>query len=249
MNLEEYCRGVKGVVLDYGGTLDSRGEHWSEVLWRGWQNAGADFEFDREKFLDAYVYAERLLAKEVHILPDDDFLTLLLKKINIEMNAYASADPRLESAHVAELARRAALYCDSAAREVVAESRDTLLQPLAAAGMPMVLVSNFYGNVESVLEEYGVRRYMKEIIESAVVGVRKPDPEIFRLGVKALGLEPSEVIVVGDSYRKDIEPALKAGCRAVWLKGKGWGNDETAIDYPYCIKSLSELTSSLINEN
>ena len=64
------------------------------------------------------------------------------------------------------------------------------------------------------------------MIESAVVGVRKPDPQIFTLGVKALGIKPEEAVVVGDSYDKDIMPAKAAGCRAVWLKGEGW-TDET----------------------
>ncbi len=37
---------------------------------------------------------------------------------------------------------------------------------------PLVLVSNFYGNVETVLKDFGIDTYFKEIIESAVVGVR-----------------------------------------------------------------------------
>ena len=53
---------------------------------------------------------------------------------------------------------------------------------------PLVLVSNFYGNVETVLKDFGIDTYFKEIIESAVVGVSKPDPKIFSLGVEALGL-------------------------------------------------------------
>ena len=54
-----------------------------------------------------------------------------------------------------------------------------------------------------------------------------------RKTVEALGLKPEECIVVGDSFYKDIEPAKKAGCQAVWFKGEGWTEqqyDETLPD-------------------
>ena len=28
---------IKGIIFDYGGTLDTRGDHWSEVLWQGYE--------------------------------------------------------------------------------------------------------------------------------------------------------------------------------------------------------------------
>ena len=105
----------------------------------------------------------------------------------------------------------------------------------------MVLVSNFYGNVESVLSDFGLRHFFDSIIESAVVGVRKPDPKIFALGVEALGLEPEQVLVVGDSYKKDIVPAESLGCTVLWLKGKGWTADEDAVMHPNIIKNLREI--------
>lgn len=74
--------------------------------------------------------------------------------------------------------------------------------------------------METVLKDFGIDGYFKKIIESAVVGVRKPDPKIFTLGVEALGFKPEEVLVFGDSYSKDIIPAEKAGCQVMWIKGR-----------------------------
>ena len=65
-------------------------------------------------------------------------------------------------------------------------------------------------------------QYFKAVIESAVVGVRKPNPEIFRLGVDALEMKPQEVIVIGDSFDKDVVPASNLGCNTVWIKGVEW---------------------------
>lgn len=88
--------------------------------------------------------------------------------------------------------------------------------------LKIVLVSNFYGNIESVLKDFKLDTYFCAVIESAVVGIRKPDPAIFTLGVKTLNLPAEHIIVIGDSYDKDIIPATTIGCQTVWLKSIGW---------------------------
>ena len=106
----------------------------------------------------------------------------------------------------------------------------------------MVLVSNFYGNIRTVLKEFGLDGFFKSIVESAEVGIRKPDPRIYEIGVRELGFEPAEVVVVGDSFQKDMIPAKQIGCCAVWLKGKAWKQetvDETKVNH--VIYSLNEL--------
>lgn len=227
---------IKGIIFDYGGTIDSRGVHWSEVIWDGYQAAGVPV--DKPTFREAYVFAERELARTRHILPHHTFADLLLIKMRIELQWLA--DQSHLPAGAAELwARPVADYCYDAAKNSIADARPVL--DALYERYPMVLVSNFYGNVESVLEDFDLRRYFRSIIESAVVGVRKPDPQIFRLGVDALGLRPEEVLVVGDSYKKDIVPAESLGCHVAWLKGKGWTADEDAQMHPSIIASLSEL--------
>lgn len=231
---------IKGIIFDYGGTIDSRGDHWSEVIWRAYCQENVNV--DKQIFRDAYVYAERELAKVRHIMPDDNFLILLQKKMRIEMqwladNGFISQNEADSKAPL--VARR----CYDAARECVDEARP-VLEKLHDA-YPMVLVSNFYGNVEAVLADFGLRHLFKAIIESAVVGVRKPDPQIFRLGVDALGLQPYQVVVVGDSMKKDILPAESIGCHVAWIKGKGWTAEEDAMQHPSQIANLAELLANL----
>ena len=55
--------------------------------------------------------------------------------------------------------------------------------------------------------------------------MRKPDPTIYRLGVEAMGYEAGKVLVVGDSFSKDVVPAKQVGCLVAWLKGEGWGGE------------------------
>ena len=156
---------------------------------------------------------------------------------------YLAENGLIDTSIVEEKALIVAMYCYDSARQCVEEARPTI--EALYAKYPLVLVSNFYGNVESVLADFNLRHYFKEIVESAVVGVRKPDPRIFSLGVEALGLNPEEVIVIGDSYKKDIVPAETIGCKVAWIKGKGWTADEDAVTHPCIISQLSDVLKQI----
>ena len=221
---------TKGYIFDYGGTLDTGGRHWGKVIWHAYEQQ--QIPVSEEAFREAYVYAERTLGKNPIIQSDDTFRRTLGEKIRLQL-AYlkqtyrSSLTDSLYEATVAETAK---------SREV--------LQRLGAQ-YPMVLVSNFYGNMTTVLKEFGFDGLFQAIIESAVVGVRKPDPKLFSLGVEALGMKPEEVAVVGDSMDKDIIPAQKAGCQTIWFKGEGWTDD--AVDESIADQIITELSELISN--
>lgn len=210
---------IKGIIFDFGGTLDTRGDHWSEVLWRGYQY----FELPilKDDFRAAYVHGERTLATHPVVQPDFHFVDVLNAKLQIEI-AYL-VEHNILSLSTEEqtlLAKDMAEYVDAETKDVLRESKE-VLESLSAR-YPMVLVSNFYGNIQTVLKDAGIDQYFSKVIESAVVGVRKPNPAIFALGVCALDLPASQVLVVGDSYDKDIAPAHALGCHTLWIKGLQW---------------------------
>lgn len=199
----------KGYIFDYGGTLDTGGQHWGMLLWHAFERH--QVPVSESQFRDAYVYAERTLGRNKIIQPTDTFLQTLTKKVQLELT-YLNNESYTD-AIVSDVYERT--------KSQTALSRRVLMQMKAS---PMVLVSNFYGNISVVLQEFGLDGIFAEVIESAVVGIWKPDPQIFLLGVDALGMKPEEVTVVGDSLEKDIIPAKRAGCHTVWLKGEGWTN-------------------------
>lgn len=232
---------IKGIIFDYGGTIDSRGVHWSEVIWQGYEKAGV--EVGKLMFRDAYVYAERLLAKQPLVLTEYDFYDLMLLKVRHEL-LWLCERGLLPEYEVENKAEEIARYCDDSARECAEEARP-VLETLKEC-YPLVMVSNFYGNLHAVLREYDLLKYFDDIIESAVVGVRKPDSAIFSLGVEALGLKPENVVVIGDSYSKDIAPAISIGCKTIWLKGKGW-EDEPEHDYDsITVLKLEEILKAIL---
>ncbi len=222
---------IKGYIFDYGATLDTAGQHWGKKLWHAYERQ--QVPVTEQQFRDAYVYGERTLGNEPIIKPDYTFRRTLDVKLRLEMEqlmtsgAWKATEEEYKAKH--------RMVLDDVYGEVVkttAHSRQVLTE-LRQRGYEMVAVSNFYGNVETVLQEFGFTEFFKSVVESAVVGIRKPDHRIFTIGVERLGLKPDEVMVVGDSFYKDIEPALQAGCHAAWFKGEGWNNktyDETVPD-------------------
>lgn len=218
--------GTRAWIFDYGGTLDTGGHHWGRVLWHFWQQAGVPV--DEQHFREAYVFAERMLGSQPIVKPDFTFYQTLREKLRIELQ---------QVGHQVYCATLLDMIYEST-RQHTARSRE-VLQRLEG---PKVLVSNFYGNMPTVLREFGLDGLFLRVIESALVGVRKPDPRIFQLGVEALGLRADEVTVVGDSLSKDIAPARRLGCHTVWLRGEQWTDaavDESAAEC--IINDLEEL--------
>ncbi len=235
MKNESYCPSSQGYIFDYGGTLDTGGCHWGRVIWHAYEHCA--LPVSEELFREAYVYAEKELGRNPIIQPDYTFRRTLDVKLRIEMEYIAARlnGFRSEEWHPAVLD---CLY-DNVKKET-ARSRNVLLK--LKENCPLVLVSNFYGNLHTVLQEFSFNGIFNSVIESAVVGIRKPNPQIFTLGVEALGIKPDQTTVVGDSYDKDIVPAKQAGCRTVWLKGEGWTDktpDGKAADQT--IYSMEEL--------
>lgn len=273
---------VKGIIFDYGGTLDTRGDHWSEVLWQGYEHFGigvaADEEVEpgvsihKQVFRDAYVYGERALAVNPIVTPDFHFEDILREKLILELNFLAGkelletgkddaekqaklgndSDASSESlllslsdSEIHQIAVDMAHYINAKTLDLLQENKQ-VLEHLKQAGYPMVLVSNFYGNINQVLKDAEIDGYFKEVIESAVVGVRKPNPAIFALGVCALDLPASQVLVVGDTYGKDIIPAHKLGCHTLWIKGLQWEEKQVDESIPDgIIRKLSEMEEFL----
>ena len=81
---------IKGIIFDYGATLDTDGLHWSEVIWKGYQASGV--RISKDVFRKAYVHGERTLARFPLILPNHNFLDLMKVKINVQTAFLRSSD-------------------------------------------------------------------------------------------------------------------------------------------------------------
>jgi putative hydrolase of the HAD superfamily len=228
---------IKGIIFDYGGTIDSNGKHWAEALWDSYQHFKTPVT--KEQFREAYVYVERHLAVNPLIKPYHNFLDVLKIKTKLQLDYLCDNNFLPENDILTDYSLSISNQCYTFASNIISTEKPILKN--LHASYPVVLVSNFYGNIQAVLKDFGLIEYFDEIIESAVVGVRKPNPAIFRLGVEKLGLPSKDVVVIGDSYTKDIVPATTLGCRTIWLKGQGWGEDDPTATADRIITDFCEL--------
>lgn len=218
---------IRGIIFDYGGTLDTNSRHWSEVLWDKYEECHVPVT--KVGFREAYVYGERTLARIPLVKPEDNFRDVLHIKTKLQIE-YLIEQGKLEQTGAMEYAAKIADSCYQYVLDALEKTRP-VVQSLSKK-YKLVLVSNFYGNIQSVLKDFRLYDFFSDIIESSVVGVRKPDPAIYRLGIEALKLPAENVLVVGDSFSKDMVPAKTVGCKVAWLKGDGWENEEIDESLP-----------------
>lgn len=206
---------IQALLLDFGGTLDTGGDHWARVIHDAYLSEGV--EVDTDLFKAAYIYGERRLGNLIN--PEKDtFRDVLRLKLALEME-YISGYKHVNSP--LSTALRIADRCYRTASHYTKEAR-ALLENLPYE-LKIGVVSNFYGNLNNVMQEFGLNGRIRVVVDSGTVGVRKPNPEIFKIAMELLGNPPSKkVLVIGDSYANDIVPARKLGCQNVQIKGRGW---------------------------
>lgn len=79
-----------------------------------------------------------------------------------------------------------------------------MLRALREAGLRLALISNAGVPIRRVLDRDGITELVDAIVLSYEVGCVKPDQRIFAAAVDALGLRPTEVLMVGDSGTDDV---------------------------------------------
>lgn len=229
----------RAIIFDFGGTIDTNGVHWSEKYWDCYCAAG--IAITKPLYEKAYVAAGDQMLQG---LIDASFsfrqtietqvslqLQYLIDQHNIDRSKYESYLPAIVD------------FCYQDVVQTISRVKPMLEQ--LQKRYSMAVVSNFYGNVDQVLQEFDIRQYFDVVVDSAVVGIRKPDPAIFKLGVEQLHMKAEEVLVVGDSYDRDIIPAVKAGCLTGWLKGRSWTELPQGDKATIILNNLQELETIL----
>ena len=145
---------TKGILLDYGGTIDTNGLHWAVVIKSSYIKHG--IELPDEIFKKAYSFGEKSLAIHPLVKPSHNFLDVLRLKteqqfIFLRDNGYNINNSKIEDI---------AVDCNHFAKETIISAVPVLEE--LAKDLPMVIVSNFYGNLNKVLEDFGIRKYFKD---------------------------------------------------------------------------------------
>lgn len=88
----------------------------------------------------------------------------------------------------------------------------------AAGYLPFIVTNGVVAQQEGKFAKLGLADHVIGWVISDGVGVRKPDPEIFRIAARQAGRSLAGAWMIGDSAEADIEGAAAAGIDSVWLR-------------------------------
>lgn len=97
-------------------------------------------------------------------------------------------------------------YRQAKGYRLLVEHGEEVIKELSRRGYTLGIISNLITTweVPDWLHESGLYRYFKTVVLSAVCGLRKPDPEIYKLAAKNVGIPCEECAYVGDNFNRDV---------------------------------------------
>ncbi|MFQ5603987.1 MAG: HAD family hydrolase [bacterium] len=107
--------------------------------------------------------------------------------------------------------RKKNLWCN------LADDAMETLAVLKAQHFRLGVISNSDGKLEKLLNELNLASFFETIVDSEVVGSRKPHADIFNLALSRLNAQPESALFVGDSYETDVLGARNCGMPAILL--------------------------------
>ena len=123
----------------------------------------------------------------------------------------------------------------------VVEGGVEVIQELDRRGYKLGIISNLIGEREIFdwLKADGLERYFGTVVLSSVTRIRKPDPEMYRMAARELGVPLSACVNVADNLKRDFTGAKEAGVGANVMfmpeekfeKKKGDINDANRPDF------------------
>ncbi|HEV2735477.1 MAG TPA: HAD-IA family hydrolase [Longimicrobiaceae bacterium] len=203
---------MKAIIFDVGNTLvwldhpylvELLREHGVEAT----EEEIVAAEYGAKRVLDEMVRAGRAGTDESR---GRVYFHEIFRQLGLADDAFAPVAQRL-------WARHAERNLWGRVRERTAET----LAELRRRGLRLGVISNADGRVEGLLETVGLREHFEFVIDSALVGVEKPDPRIFHMGLERLGVAPEDAVYVGDIYEIDVVGARGAGMAAVLVDPLG----------------------------
>ena len=107
-----------------------------------------------------------------------------------------------------------------------------MLSGLQEQGLKIGLITNCFSEESKLIRESALFPYFDAPCMSWEMGVRKPDPAIYRACLAQLGLSAEECLYVGDGGSNELEASGALGMQAVqavWCRQEGFENHQTAI--------------------
>lgn len=114
-----------------------------------------------------------------------------------------------------------------------------------AAGLRVGVISNSEGRLPELFDVLGLGDAFEVVVDSAIEGVRKPDPRLFHLATTRLGVDPGRALYAGDLPSVDVAGARAAGLKAALIDTLDFYPD--FVDAPR-YRSVADLVDALLEQ-
>ncbi len=207
------------VLFDLYGTLvDIHTDEVRPALWRGMASFFAEFgiSYTAEELKTAYFSFCReeeqlLMQKSGKEIVEIDILNVFRRLLGDEKRTAKKHIPQ-EITAAEEFRKLSTTHI-----RLYAGVRE-LLQSLRNRGIKLILLSNAQrAFTEPELKTLGILDLFDGIYISSDYGIKKPDPDFFRLPLTKYGLDASDCLMVGNDLRCDIEGASLAGIDGCYI--------------------------------
>ncbi|MFQ5451565.1 MAG: HAD family hydrolase [Nitrospinaceae bacterium] len=218
----------QAIFFDYGGTLDADGIPWKEHHQSIYESLG--IRLAQKKFDQAFYAADDSLTDEG------------LNGFSLKETLHEQVRRVFQGLGIGGISFREKvvdIFIQDTVHKV--EENKGVLEQLKTR-YRMGIISNFYGNLETICEELGLSPFLDVIVDSRRVGVTKPHAGIFNHALKAVGCSPARSLMVGDSARRDMLGARAIGMPHVLLMDPGNpGAPQTCCPGDRVIGKLADL--------
>lgn len=238
---------ITALLFDFGGTLDGP-LHWLDRFLAQYRTAGV--EISRAELDHAFDHATRAGYRATKIIQRFGLAELVRFHAGNQIEFLAHQGP--------ERVRTWLSSKDSKGRHRLVEQITTGFVRETREGMQasrvvlatlkrrfrIGVVSNFYGNLDRILQEAEMSKMIDSITDSSRIGIFKPDPAIYQAALRALGVSADAGAMIGDSLGKDCAPAHRLGMKTVWYRSSASTHPNAEAkpgEVDFTISSLDEL--------
>lgn len=147
----------------------------------------------------------------------------------------------IESEELAEQVSQDYVYLSPRKTQLFPHSIDVISE--LSKNYQLHIITNGFSEVQFIkMDKSGLTPYFDQVITSEMVGVQKPNPEVFEYALKKAKASVNESVMIGDDQDSDIKGAQGVGMDTIFVN---YYNEEIIISPTHHIHSLQELLNIL----
>lgn len=217
---------VKAVILDFGGTLSDGKLDWNpyhENIRNYLVGQGYSYPMNelKRELRGALAELNRVRAKGKEMVFEEVY-GIFLSNLGVRYN-----DEMLEYLH-----NNFRKHYDTEFFPCV----ESVLSTLSSKYKVALLSNTMSDQPIRLIKAAGLDKYFDVMHCSSMLGIRKPNPEIFKIVLNDLGVQPENTVHVGDDVEADMFGAREVGITGVWIKTK-----DQPLWNGHALRSICEL--------